>query len=180
MSVHSNQYQSKSNDLHLFFFRSSTTSAIGGSGNFDTPPGGTALCSGNRGLCSERLCCISTSCPRFASAASIFGFAERSDVRFTARSRNSLANAVCTVSPESPPKAASSSLLSKSAVDSHVGPLLPVWGVEMMRPASLGTPPDVARFLRSVSMLPSRDSIWSILRSLMLSDTVMTAQMSEK
>lgn len=152
--------------IPLFFFKSSTTSAIGGRGSLETPPCGTARWSGNLGRCSGRLCCISTSWPRLARAASILGLAERSEVRLTARSRNSLAKAVWTVRPESPPKAASSSLLSKSAMDSHVGPLLPVCGVEMMRlAASLGTP-DVERFLRSVSMLPRRDSIWSILRSL--------------
>ncbi len=86
---------------------------MGGIGSLEMPPGGTGFCRGKRGpWLMERRFCISTSWLRLARAASILGLTSRSDVRLTARSRNSEAKAVCAVRPLSPPNADSSSLLS--------------------------------------------------------------------
>lgn len=100
-------------DLLLTCLRRAATVPCGGIASLLTPPGGTGCCSGKRGpWLIERFFCISTSWLRLASAVSILGFRARRGALLTARSRNSLAKVVCTVSPESPPMADSSLALS--------------------------------------------------------------------
>lgn len=153
----------------MFALTKGITASIGGILNFANPPGGKGFCSGKRGPWLIDLCfCTSTSERKFDSAASMLGFTSRRDVLCTAFSRNSLAKAVWEVNPASPPKADSSSLESKSFAEAVVGmPLLPVPGVVVCGWAAPGLRLlFVVRLLRRCSMLPRRDSIWSIFLSL--------------